>query len=153
MNIISAYRQELERLDVKTELLKDTATVCLYDNELEHDICRVDRTHPNVLYVYVLDKPCCVVSYNGVISIDIYCVELQASKKDLKKYARLYASKKKSYTRLLEEFKQTIDSANKSIEEYRNFNTDYETEVYAFALKKELDMAVKQAYEIFKLGE
>lgn len=155
MKNIAYMKEELERLDVKLELLKDVSIISLYDNELEETVCYATAFDKETLHMYISYDVRCICNVNNVLSITYLTKELQANtKKSIKKLASEYAKARNTFVQTCKDCKYTLQQFNKTINEYSNYEPKYnKVKEFAYTLKKELDEIVQQTYKLNKLGE
>lgn len=154
MNNIAYMKEELERLDIKAELLDEVSIVSLYDSELEETICYANAVGKEKLYVYIPYTVTCVCNFINRLSHDQLKEEVQANtKKRIRKLVSEYARARKNYVQTCRDCESMMRRFNRSINDYRNYEPDYKVKSLAYRLKKELGMIARQVYEINKLGE
>lgn len=154
MKNIVYMKEELERLDIKVELLKDVSIVSLYDNELEKTVCYATIDDREKLYVHIPYVAMCTCNFYKSLSIEALKTEQQANtKKSVKKLALDYAKARNAFLQTCKDCKSTLQHFNKTIDDFRQIQPEYKVKEFAYMLKKELDEIVFQTYNINKLGE
>lgn len=148
-------KQELERFGIKVELLADANTVSLYDNELEDTVCTATRIDKEKLYVHIPHIATCNCDfYNKQLSIEPLTTEVQVNtRKNVKKLALAYARARKTFVQTCKDRRSTMRQFNKMINDYRQCESEYKSEIFAYSLKKVLDNIVRQTYSINELGK
>ena len=154
MNSIAYMKEELERLDIKAELLDEVSIVSLYDSELEKTICYANVVDKEKLHVYIPYTVTCVCNFIDRLSLDQLKEEVQANtKKRIRKLVSEYGRARKNYVQTCRDCESMMRRFNRSINDYRIYELDYKVKSLAYRMKKELGMIARQAYEINKLGE
>ena len=154
MKNIEYMKRELERLDVKVELLTGVSIMSVFDPELEETVCYATVDNREKLYVYIPCNAVCVCKFNNLLSIEQLNREISAdTKKSIKKLAAEYAVARKVYITTFKACEPALQQYNAAIDNYRLTEPYYKVERLAHSLKKEFDCMVRQAYTVNTLGE